>query len=134
MIAGALLPSQIHEQALAFRTELLARVAQEAASYDVFLAPATPCVAPLVVDPHILIDGALRPARADLGIHTQPLSFLGLPSLAVPLLRPGLLPLGLQLIGQPGGEAVLFRCAAALAQAGFIGVTPPASLRLEETA
>ncbi|MDP9057094.1 MAG: AtzE family amidohydrolase [Pseudomonadota bacterium] len=133
LIAGALVPRGLYEQARAFRAELQARVAVETAGFDVFLAPATPCEAPLIADPQILIDGALRPARADLGIHTQPISFLGLPSLAVPLLRPGQLPLGLQLIGQPGGEAKLFRCAAALEQAGFIGVTAPVSLRLEET-
>ena len=137
LIAGALVPRDLYEQAIAFRAELQARVARETAAYDVFLAPATPCEAPLIGDPHIgpqiLIDGALRPARTDLGIHTQPISFLGLPSLAVPLLRPGQLPLGLQLIGQPGGEAMLFRCAAALEQAGFIGVTAPATVRLEET-
>jgi aspartyl-tRNA(Asn)/glutamyl-tRNA(Gln) amidotransferase subunit A len=76
-----------------------------------------------------IVPGALL-ARADLGIHTQPISFLGLPSLAVPLLRPGQLPLGLQLIGRPGAEAKLFRCAAELEQAGFIGVTAPASALL----
>lgn len=53
------------------------------------------------------------PARADLGIHTQPISFTGLPALSVPLHRPGRLPLGLQLVGGPDGEA-LFRFAAGL--------------------
>jgi aspartyl-tRNA(Asn)/glutamyl-tRNA(Gln) amidotransferase subunit A len=125
LIAGALVPSALYEEALAFRTQSRARVAGLTADFDVLLAPATPCAAPLIADPQILIDGALRPARADLGIHTQPISFLGLPSLAVPLLRPGALPLGLQLIGRPGGEAKLFRCAAQLEQAGFIGVTAP---------
>jgi len=136
LIAGALVPRDLYERAIAFRAELQARVARETADYDVLLAPTTPCEAPLIGDPQmgpqILIDGALRPARADLGIHTQPISFLGLPSLAVPMLRPGQLPLGLQLIGQPGGEAALFRCAATLEKAGFIGVSTPASLRLEE--
>ncbi len=132
LIAGALVPTALYEQALAFRAELRVRVAKATARWDVLLAPATPCAAPLIADPQIVIDGALRPARADLGIHTQPISFLGLPSLAVPLLRPGQLPLGLQLIGRPGGEATLFRCAEQLEQAGFIGVTAPALARLGE--
>ena len=72
-----------------------------------------------------MIDGQLRPARSDLGIHTQPISFAGLPSLSVPLLRPGRLPLGLQLIGKPGAEATLFSFAAKLEQDGVIGVSPP---------
>ena len=68
---------------------------------------------------------ALRPARADLGIHTQPITFCGLPALAVPLSRPGALPLGLQLIGRPGGEAMLMDYAAALERAGVTGFTAP---------
>jgi aspartyl-tRNA(Asn)/glutamyl-tRNA(Gln) amidotransferase subunit A len=125
LIAGGLVPQALYEEALAFRVEARARMAATFADYDVLLAPATPCEAPLIADPQIMIDGALSPARANLGIHTQPISFLALPSLAVPLLRPGQLPLGLQLIGRPGGETTLFRCAAALEQAGFIGVTAP---------
>ena len=96
------------------------------ADFDGLLAPATPCVAPPVDDPRIEIDGKLVPARADLGIHTQPITFTGLPSLAVPLYRPGRLPLGLQLIGRPNGEADLFRFAMQLEQRGIIGSTPPA--------
>jgi aspartyl-tRNA(Asn)/glutamyl-tRNA(Gln) amidotransferase subunit A len=78
-----------------------------------------------VDDPRILIDGEMRPARADLGIHSQPISFTGLPSLCVPLLRPGRLPVGLQLIGKSGGEALLFRYASMLEARGITGVTPP---------
>jgi aspartyl-tRNA(Asn)/glutamyl-tRNA(Gln) amidotransferase subunit A len=125
LIAGGLVPPALYEEALAFRVESRARIADIFADFDVLLAPATPCAAPLIADPQIMIDGALSPARANLGIHTQPISFLALPSLAVPLLRPGQLPLGLQLIGRPGGETTLFRCAEALEQAGFIGVTAP---------
>ncbi|MFM9735634.1 hypothetical protein ACKI17_47295, partial [Streptomyces niveiscabiei] len=82
-------------------------------------------VAPPIADPVILIDGEPRPARADLGIHTQPITFTACPSLAVPLRRPGALPLGLQLIGRPGGEATLLAFAADLEQRGLIGSTLP---------
>jgi aspartyl-tRNA(Asn)/glutamyl-tRNA(Gln) amidotransferase subunit A len=95
------------------------------ADHDVLLAPATPCVAPLIADPRILIDGALSAARTDLGIHSQPISFTGLPSLSVPLRRPGCFPLGLQLIGKAGSEATLFRFAAMLEDKGLTGVTSP---------
>jgi aspartyl-tRNA(Asn)/glutamyl-tRNA(Gln) amidotransferase subunit A len=125
LIAGALIPPLLYNEAQAFRARFKARIGDLIADYDVLLAPATPCVAPLSDDPHILIDGALSPARADLGIHTQPISFLGLPALAVPLWRPGRLPLGLQLIGRPGGEPALFRFAAMLEEKGVIGVSPP---------
>ena len=39
--------------------------------------------------------------------------------------RPGALPLGLQLIGRPGGEAMLMDYAAALERAGVTGFTAP---------
>lgn len=125
LLAGALLPDALYEEAQAFRTEYRARIEALVADYDVLLAPATPTTAPLVEDPRILIDGALSPARADLGIHTQPISFTGLPSLAVPLYRPGRLPIGLQLIGGAGCEADLFAFAAGLEAQGVTGFSPP---------
>ena len=125
LLAGALLPDELYAEAQAFRTAYQARIAALIAKFDVLLAPATPCVAPLVDDPRILIDGALSPARADLGIHTQPISFLGLPSLCVPLHRPGRLPLGLQLIGRANREADLFAFAEGLEARGIIGWSKP---------
>jgi aspartyl-tRNA(Asn)/glutamyl-tRNA(Gln) amidotransferase subunit A len=125
LIAGALLPQELYAKAKAFRANFLAGLNSLIADFDVLLAPATPCTAPLIDDPRIMIDGALSPARADLGIHTQPITFTGLPSLAVPLRRPGQLPLGLQLIGKPGGEGALLALAARLENDGIIGVTAP---------
>ncbi|MBB4614148.1 AtzE family amidohydrolase [Novosphingobium taihuense] len=125
LIAGALLPDELYGRALAFRADFLARLEGLIADFDVLVAPATPCSAPLIEDPRIMIDGALSPARADLGIHTQPITFTGLPSLAVPLHRPGALPLGLQLIGKPGGEGALLALAARLENEGLTGVSAP---------
>lgn len=130
LLAGALLPGALCEEAYAFRREFRERIAGLASQFDVLLAPAAPCVAPLVEDPRIMIDGALSPARADLGIHTQPISFAGLPALAVPLYRPGRLPLGLQLIGRPDGEAALLRFAALLERQGHIGSSVPRGAKL----
>jgi aspartyl-tRNA(Asn)/glutamyl-tRNA(Gln) amidotransferase subunit A len=126
LIAGALLPPGLYEEAQAFRAAFKAQIADLMADFDVLLAPATPCVAPPVDDPRIMIDGVMTAARADLGMHTQPISFIGLPSLAVPLRRPGQLPLGLQLIGKPGGETALFRFAAVLEDKEITGVSPAA--------
>jgi len=125
LLAGALLPKSLYEAAQQFRSEYKQMIVQLVANHDVLLAPSAPCIAPLIADPRILIDGTLSPARADLGIHTQPISFTGLPSLSVPLRRPGRLPLGLQLIGRPGGEATLFRFAAMLEDKGLIGASSP---------
>lgn len=125
LLAGALLPDALYAHAQAFRADFVRRVHILLADFDVLLAPATPCAAPLISDPRIMIDGALSPARADLGIHTQPITFIGLPSLAVPLRRPGELPLGLQLIGLPGREGALLRLAARLEADGITGVSAP---------
>ena len=125
LLAGALVPAALYEEAQAFRLAYKRTIAALIEPFDVLLAPATPCVAPTVADPRITIDGALTPARADLGIHTQPISFMGLPALAVPLRRPGRLPLGLQLIGRAHGEAALFRFAAILEKEGVTGISPP---------
>jgi aspartyl-tRNA(Asn)/glutamyl-tRNA(Gln) amidotransferase subunit A len=57
---------------------------------------------------------------------TQPLSFIGLPVIAMPLFRPGQLPLGLQLVGTPGREDALFALAERLEAEGLIGFSPPA--------
>ena len=125
LIAGALLPRALYDKAQTFRLQFNQVLAELVADHDVLLAPAAPCVAPPIADPRILIDGAMAPARADLGVHTQPISFTGWPSLAVPLRRPGRLPLGLQLIGKPGGEAGLLRLAAMLEHKGWTGYTAP---------
>lgn len=128
LIAGALLPEELYAKAKAFRADFLSRLNRLIADFHVLLAPATPCSAPLIADPRIMIDGALSPARADLGIHTQPITFTALPALAVPLLRPGQMPLGLQLIGKPGGEGALLALAARLEHDGLAGVTMPERL------
>ena len=128
LIAGSLLPRALYDQAQAFRAAFRAQIVDLIADHDVLLAPATPCVAPPVADPRILIDGAMSPARADLGIHSQPISFTGLPSLAVPLLRSGQLPIGLQLIGKPGSEAMLIYFAAMLERRGLVGASSPAAM------
>ena len=130
LIAGSLLPTSLYQAAQSLRQEARAHVdaMMEQAGVDVLLAPATPCVAPPIADPRIVIDGAMVPARADLGIHTQPITFLGLPSLCVPLHRPGQLPLGLQLIGRRFGETALFACAQMLEERGVAGATLPGEI------
>lgn len=43
--------------------------------------------------------------RPHLGLYTQPLSFIGLPVLSVPIQRTNALPVGVQLIAAPDNEA-----------------------------
>jgi 1-carboxybiuret hydrolase len=52
---------------------------------DVLIAPATPCVAPAIGTEWIEIAGQRLPARASMGLLTQPVSCIGLPVATVPL-------------------------------------------------
>ncbi|MGK7885527.1 MAG: hypothetical protein AB4057_13005, partial [Crocosphaera sp.] len=52
--------------------------------------------------------------RPNLGRFTQPLSFIGLPVLSFPILRPNKLPLGIQLIAAPYQELKILQVAAFL--------------------
>jgi Asp-tRNA(Asn)/Glu-tRNA(Gln) amidotransferase A subunit family amidase len=56
--------------------------------------------------------------RANLGLYTQPVSFIGLPVIAAPVHLPGCLPVAVQLIAAPWREDIAFRAAAALERAG----------------
>ena len=64
-----------------------------------------------------MLDGVEMPVRANLGIYTQPISFIGLPVVAVPVpLEP--LPIGVQIIAAPWREDVALRIAHALETGG----------------
>jgi len=65
------------------------------------------------------------PVRANLGIYTQPISFIGLPVVAVPVpLTP--LPIGVQIIAAPWREDVALRVAGVLERAGVVAAPAPA--------
>ncbi|MEO8374491.1 MAG: AtzE family amidohydrolase [Sphingomonas bacterium] len=126
LMAGAMLPAPHYLAAQAFRETFRAAVDSLFEHHDVLIAPCVGEVAPRIDDPFITVDGVRVPARAHLGRLTQPLSFIGLPVIAVPLYRPGKLPLGLQLVGTPGREAALFELAGRLEADGLTGFSPPA--------
>jgi AtzE family amidohydrolase len=120
-LAGALVPASLYAQAQRFRAWYRARVAELFRDVDVILAPTTPWVAPLIGAPRLaVVDGVEVVARAHSGVFTQPLSFIGLPVLSVPLTAPGALPLGAQLVAAPFREPVLFRVAARLEADGVV--------------
>jgi 1-carboxybiuret hydrolase len=84
---------------------------------DAMIAPATPCTAPLIGQQTFMLDGVELPVRPNLGIYTQPISFIGLPVVAVPVpLEP--LPMGVQIIAAPWREEVALRIARALERLG----------------
>ena len=88
-------------------------------SVDVLIAPATPCVAPRLGQTKFVLDGIEMPVRPNIGIHTQPISFVGLPVVAVPVpLEP--LPIGVQIIAPPWREDIALRVAHALESMGAV--------------
>ncbi|MDB5444951.1 MAG: hypothetical protein JWQ97_268 [Phenylobacterium sp.] len=126
LLAGAALPEAAYEDAIRFRTGFRNQVLAVFQRYDALIAPTVLGPAPRIDNPVLQVDGKPAPARANLGLFTQPISFVGLPVVAAPLRSPGPLPLGVQLIGAPGSEARLFALASRLEAAGLVGFQPPA--------
>ncbi|SIQ62271.1 MULTISPECIES: AtzE family amidohydrolase [Acidiphilium] len=106
LMAGALLPAHIVQAAQRFRAWFAAQAALLFERYDALLAPVTPCAAPLIGQARMMLGGKEVPVRPNLGLYTQPISFIGLPVVAVPVYAAGALPLGVQIITAPGREAV----------------------------
>lgn len=119
-LAGAMIPSVWYVQAQRFRRWYRDQVLQLFQTVDLIVAPTTPCPAPLLGQTTMVIDGTEVLVRPNLGLYTQPLSFIGLPVLSVPIQRPDGLPLGVQLIAAPYQEAKLLRAAAALEAQGLV--------------
>jgi aspartyl-tRNA(Asn)/glutamyl-tRNA(Gln) amidotransferase subunit A len=93
-------------------------------SVDVIIAPATPCTAPKLGQSTFVLDGVELPVRANIGIHTQPISFIGLPVVAVPVpLEP--MPIGVQIIAAPWREDIALRVAYALQCMGVAAAPRP---------
>ena len=100
LLAGAMIPAPLVDRAQKFRRWYRARVLEMFEAVDVIIAPATPYVAPKLGQVTSMLDGVELPVRANIGIHTQPISFIGLPVVAVPIpLEP--MPIGVQIIAAP---------------------------------
>ena len=125
LLAGALLPERVLEQAKHFQAVFRGTVSRLFERYDVLLAPATACHAPRIGQATMAIDGVDVSTRKNLGAYTQPLSFVGLPVLAAPVNRPGSLPIGIQIIAAPQCEELIFNAAAQLENQGFLGSQAP---------
>lgn len=127
LIAGAMVPAPLVDRAQKFRRWYRAQFAEIFKSVDVLIAPATPCTAPKLGQVNFNLDGVELPVRANIGIHTQPISFIGLPVVAVPVpLEP--LPIGVQIIAAPWREDIALRVAYALEKMGVAAAPSPKGL------
>ncbi len=120
LIAGALQPAETIFQAQRFRAWFRHEAQKLFEKFDLLLAPATPCVAPSIGQKTITIEGQEMPLRANLGIYTQPISFIGLPVVCVPITGGGMLPRGVQIIAAPGRESLALAAAWRLERDGVV--------------
>jgi len=127
LIAGAMVPASLVDRAQKFRRWYRAQLTEIFKSVDVLIAPATPCIAPKLGQVNFVLDGVELPVRANIGIHTQPISFIGLPVVAVPVpLEP--MPIGVQIIAAPWREDVALRTAYALEKMGAVAAPSPGGI------
>ena len=121
LISGAFVPATWVIQAQRFRAwfrEAMRKVFEE---IDIILAPATPFHALKSGTKTVTLGGVTMPARPNIGIFTQPISFIVLPVVAVPVwLSETGLPIGVQLIGPAWREDLVLRVAYALERAGVV--------------
>ena len=128
LIAGAMLPGAWVTQAQKFRRRFRAETLALFRDVDLLLAPATPCRAPRIGQKTFVLDGREMLVRPNLGLFTQPLSFIGLPVVVAPVWTDGeKLPIGVQIVAAPWREDLALRVASALERAGVVRA-PVASL------
>ena len=120
-----MLPAPLLVRAQKFRRWYRDQVLGLFEGIDAILAPATPFTAPRLGQQTVLLDGAELPLRPNIGIFTQPISFVGLPVVVVPVpLQP--LPIGVQIIAPPWREDVVLRIAYSLEKDGVaLAPQPP---------
>ena len=121
LLAGALVPAPWYVRAQRFRAVFRRLMHELFERYDVLLAPSTPYPATEIGAAMIAIDGVATDIRSNVGVYTQPISLAGVPVVSVPVVVPGTLPFGVQLIGRPNAEAMLLAVAADLEHRGIVG-------------
>jgi len=119
LLAGTLLPAAWIQRAQRYRRQFLQRALALFDRYDLLIAPATPVTAPLLGQAEIQIGKLTLPTRPNMGLLTQPLSFIGLPIAVAPIWPDGPLPIGVQLIAAPWREDLCLRAAHALEEQGI---------------
>ena len=124
-LAGALIPAAWYQSAQRFRRWYRDRVRELFREVDLIIAPTTPTAATLLGQQTATIAGEEIQIRPQLGRFTQPLSFIGLPVLSVPVwLEGATLPLGVQLIAAPNQEMRILRAARVLEREEIARVAP----------
>ena len=119
-MAGALQPADWTIKAHRVRRMYRDKVNALFKDWDILLTAATPVSAPLIGTEWLHLNGIQHPARAAMGLLTQPISFAGCPVVAAPMwpTQTDGLPIAVQLIAAPWREDLAFRAAKVLERAG----------------
>lgn len=119
-MAGALQPADWTIKAHRVRRMYRDKVNALFKDWDILLTAATPVSAPMIGTEWLHINGIQHPARAAMGLLTQPISFAGCPVVAAPMwpTQTGGLPIAVQVIAAPWREDLAFRAANVLEHAG----------------
>src|ERR1700677_4173219 len=121
LIAGTMIPGVWAAQAQKFRRQFHATTLALFRDVDILLAPSTPCRAPRLAQTTFALDGREMLVRPNIGLFTQPISFIGLPVVAAPVWTEGQkLPIGVQIIAAPWREDLTLRVAWALERDGVV--------------
>ena len=120
-LAGAMLPAAWLVRAQRFRAWFHKQMLALFERVDAILAPATPFHALPGGTKTVELNGQTVPARPNIGIYTQPISFIGLPVVSVPVWLPNAaLPIGVQVVAPPWREDIALRIAATLEENGAV--------------
>ncbi|AZY49936.1 Asp-tRNA(Asn)/Glu-tRNA(Gln) amidotransferase GatCAB subunit A [Bordetella avium] len=123
LVAGSLIPATWVMQAQGVRRRFQQAVLPLFERFDVLISAATPVPATMIGTETLTLNGQSLPARASMGLLTQPISCIGLPAAVAPLWQgegsSAHLPLGVQLIAPPWREDLCLAAAQALEVAGL---------------
>lgn len=108
---GARVDASSYAESLRFRARFRDTVRRWFAQYDCILLPTTPIPAPRLGETHVLIAGEERAVRPLLTRFTNPWNLSGAPAISIPAGQVSGLPMGLQIVGKPDGDADLIRIA-----------------------
>lgn len=121
LLSGTMVPALWTIAAQRFRSWFRDAMKDVFRDVDIILAPATPFHALKSGTKTVTLDGVNMPARPNIGLFTQPISFIGLPVVAVPVWLDGAsLPIGVQVIAPAWREDLALRVARHLELVGAV--------------
>lgn len=124
LISGAMVPASAVVRAQKVRAVFRDLMLSKLQSHDAIIALAAPCVAPTIGQQMLDLGYAQVPLRANIGLYTQPISFVGLPVVAVPVAMSPL-PVAVQIITAPWREDIGLAIARDLERLGVAAAAQP---------